>query len=404
MKAYVARQPILDRKQRVYGYELLFRTSMENIFPDLDHETATNRLLSDSFLTVGLENLAGKSRAFVNFPENLLLEKIPLHLPFTRMVVEILETVRPTPALVEACRDMSDQGVRFALDDFVLTPDWHPLLEIANIVKFDVLSTPQNELEDMLNQVSCYPVRLLAEKVETHEEFQKYLGMGFEYFQGYFFSKPAIVQSTGIPPLKINLLAIMAKIANPNLSLNELEELIGRDAGISYKLLRYINSAYFATVQKISSIRHAVSLLGLDAIRRFTSLLMMNQLGADKPDELVLSSAIRARFCDLLGQQSGCKECMQIDLFTLGLFSQLDALLDETMENCLNQLPLEGAIKDALIKNTGGGAVFLELVKKYERGDWEAVRKCAEELCVPDRNVPACYLEAVEWARALEAP
>ena len=404
MKAYVARQPILDRKQRVFGYELLFRTSMANFFPDTDQETATTRLLSDSFLTVGLENLAGNSRAFVNFPEKMLLQKIPLHLPHTRLVVEILENVRPTPELAEACREMAQKGVRFALDDFVLTPDWYPLVEIANIVKFDVRSTPAPELERMLSQVSVYPVRLLAEKVETYEEFQKYLGMGFEYFQGYFFSKPAIVQSKGIPPLKINLLGIMAKIGNPNLSLKELEDLIARDAGISYKLLRYINSAYFATVHKIASIRHAVSLLGLDAIRRFTSLLMMNQLGLDKPEELVRASAIRARFCDLLGQYSPCNPCAQTDLFTLGLFSHIDALLDDSMKNCLDQLPLDKEMKEALIENKGRGAVFLNLVRHYERGEWSMVHKLARELEIPEHHVPASYLEAVTWASALEAP
>ncbi|MBI9075981.1 MAG: HDOD domain-containing protein [Desulfatibacillum sp.] len=404
MKAYVARQPILDRKQRVFGYELLFRTSMENFFPDMDQETATNRLLSDSFLTVGLENLAGNSRAFVNFPENMLVQKVPLHLPHTRLVVEILEHVNPTPELVDACRDMAHKGVRFALDDFVLTPEWYPLLEIANIVKFDVRAMSGAELERMMAKVSCYPVRLLAEKVETHEEFKKYLEMGFEYFQGYFFSKPAIMQSMGIPPLKINLLAIMAKMSNPNLSLNELELLISRDAGISYKLLRYINSAYFATMQKISSIGHACSLLGLDAIRRFASLLIMNQLGSDKPEELVRASAIRARFCDLLGQYSSGNNKLGADLFTLGLFSYIDALLDDTMENCLQKLPLDTRITDALIKGTGGVAVFLDLVCNYERGQWDMVHKLARELQVPEQYVPASYLEAVKWASALEAP
>ncbi|MBN1276465.1 MAG: HDOD domain-containing protein [Deltaproteobacteria bacterium] len=396
MNVYVARQPVFTRSKKIFGYELLFRDGLSNAFPDIDGDTATSKLLSSSFLTMDIDSISGKKKAFINFTRELLVKKIPTMFPRKNIIVEILEHVEPDEDVVSACKDMQRSGYEFALDDFIYGSKAGPLIDLAGIVKIDFRLNPHEAIGEILNKLAGKGIKFLAEKVETYDEFQLALDMGFHYFQGYFFSKPQILKARDISPLKLHLLQIVVEANKDDVSFGKLEELISQDISISYKLMRYINSAYFRRINDISSIRQAIVLLGEREIRRFLSLIAMASLSEGKPDELIRASIIRARLCELLGKYHFCRD--ESELFTLGLFSLIDAILDNSMENLMNQLPLSSDIKRALIKGEGELADFIRLTSCYEAGDWEGISETASKIGVSEKEVPGCYMDAVGWA------
>ncbi len=400
MEVYVARQPVLDRNKNTFGYELLFRGGMTNAFPDIDGDTATSKLLSNSFFSIGMEQITGGKKALINFTQELLIKKLPLMFPREKIMVEVLEDVEPDKEVIDACKEIAKKGYDLALDDFFYKPELEPLIALAKIIKLDFMATSIDEIKDLVEKLSAYNVTLLAEKVETYEEFQQALDMGFEYFQGYFFSKPEILKGKDVSPSKITLLQIVAEANKADFSFDELEKLIARDVSISYKLMRYINSAYFRRVQEISSIKHAILLLGEKEVRRFVSLIGMTILASDKPDELTRASIIRARLCELLGKESPADVDLS-ELFTLGLFSHIDAIMDDAIESLMEKLPLSEGIKSALIANEGQLADFLNLTYSYETGDWEGFNEMVGRIGIEDSKVPELYMDAVGWADSL---
>ncbi len=398
MDTYVARQPIFDHRQKISGYELLFRDQTAKYVPGIDGDVATSTVLSNSFFNIGMDALVGTNRSFVNFTQSLLIKRFPLLLPRETMVIEILEDVEPTPELIEACREMAGQGYTFALDDFTYSPDLKPLIELADIIKFDFRLSSLEKIQAYLQQIERHDhLTLLAEKVETHDEYRRAKEMGFELFQGFFFCKPEIVSGKEIPGSQMALLQIMAAVNQPEFDILKLESLIAPDVSISYKLLRYINSAFFAKAQKIGSIQQALVYMGEKEIRRFVSLIAMSNLAAGKPGELIRAACIRGKFCELLGtlvpQAAAASE-----LFTLGMFSLIDAILDQPMEKIMQTLPLDEEIKSALIHRKGRLVGYLFLAETYEHGHWPQMAKIARVMTVEETKLPRLYLQACEWS------
>ena len=402
MDIFVARQPIFRKNRSLLGYELLFRDGLTNAFPDIDGSEATSRVLSNSFFSMGIEQVSGDGRAFVNFTRDLLVERVPMMFPRERVVVEILEDIEPDDEVVEACREMAENGYVIALDDFLFRPEMAGLIQTAGIIKFDLMATPLDTLEPLLRKLSGNGIEFLAEKVETHEEFDRAMEMGFTYFQGYFFSRPEILQGRDVSAPRMNLLELMAEANRNDVAFRKLEEIIERDVAISYKLLRYINSAYFRRVSEVTSIRQAIVLMGERGIRRFLSLIAMASLASDKPDELVRASIVRARFCETLGD-IGPPGADRAELFTLGLFSLIDAIMDDAMASLMERLPLSGAIKEALIQRDGPLAPYLGLLESYERGCWGGVSEAAARLDLEQERLPGCFLESLTWADNLSS-
>ena len=397
MEIYVARQPIFKKNKKVLGYELLFREGMDNVFPDIDGDTATSKLLSNTFFSIGIEKITGNNLAFINFTEDLLMKHVPSMFPKDHVVVELLEHVRPVEEVVEACKGLKSKGYQIALDDFSYSAEMAPLIELADIIKLDFRGTPPNDIARIVKKLSGNGVNLLAEKVENHEEFQMALEMGFRYFQGYFFSKPEVIQGKEIGASQMQLMEIMAEANKTDLSFDRLEKMITRDIAISFKLLRLINSSYFRRVQEISSIKQAIVMIGETGIRRFISLIAMAGLAENKPEELVKSSIMRAKFCELLGGTSG-RDGDPSERFTAGLFSLIDAIMDDSMDHLMEGLPLSENIKQALIFGKGVLGDLLTLVGAYERGEWRRVSSLAGALGIGERELPMKYLEALEWA------
>jgi EAL and modified HD-GYP domain-containing signal transduction protein len=400
MDVFVARQPIFRKNRSLLGYELLFRDGLTNAFPKIDGTEATSRVLSSSFFSMGIEQVSGEGRAFVNFTRDLLIERIPMMFPRDRVVVEILEDIEPDSEVVEACREMAENGYVIALDDFLFRPGMGELIQTAKIIKFDLMATPLDTLAPLLEKLSGNGIEFLAEKVETHEEFDQAMEMGFSSFQGYFFSRPEVLRGRDVSAPRMNLLELMAEANRNDVAFRKLERIIERDVAISYKLLRYINSAYFRRVSEVTSIRQAIVLMGERGIRRFLSLIAMTSLASHKPDELVRASIVRARFCELIGD-TGPPGADRAELFTLGLFSMIDAIMDDAMASLMERLPLSGAIKKALVHRRGPLAAYLGLLESYEQGRWDGVSEAAGRTGLAQERLPGCFAEAVAWADSL---
>ena len=394
---YVARQPIFDKNKKIFAYELLFRDGTANSVPDIDGDVATTSLLANTFFTIGFDTLAGGRKAFINFTQNLLEKRVPLLLPKETTVIEILEDVRPEPALIDACAKMAADGYTIALDDFVYLPELEPLIAMADIIKFDFRLTPKAAIDDYLKQLSRNSLCLLAEKVETHDEFEAAQKMGFELFQGYFFCKPEIIQGREIKGSQLTLMRIMAQINSDTFCCDELERLIARDMGLSYKLFKYLNSAFFARACKVTSVKQALVYLGEKEIRRFVSLVAMSRLAEGKPDELILAACIRGKFCELLGADAR-EQTSPSEMFTLGMFSLIDAIIDQPMDKILGELPLSSQIKHALVNAKGRLAGYIELVRSYETGQWDRVSRLSQALKLDGNTIPALYLQACQWS------
>ena len=396
---YVARQPIFDRKKNVFAYELLFRDGTGNICPDMDGDEATTALVSNTLFTLGLDTMSGGKKAFINFTQKLLEDRLPQLLPKETTVVEILEDVSPEPLLIAACRDLSKSGYTLALDDFIYSRALDPLIMLADIIKFDFILTPFNKIEHYLEKIPKKKITLLAEKIETPETYEQAFGKGFNLFQGYFFKKPETIKGTDISGAQINVMKVLAEINKPEFDINELENLISRDMGISFKLLKYINSVFFARVNKVSSIQQALVYLGERETKRFVSLIALSKLGNKKPDELMRASCIRGKFCELLAGKTTHSK-VSPDLFTLGMFSMVDAVIDQPMGKIMQSLPLSQNIKSALVEGKGEFYDYIRLTISYEAGQWEAVSRLAVRLGIDEKDIPRLYFNACKWTDA----
>lgn len=404
MDAFVARQPIFNHRKKLFGYELLFRDHAARFTPGTDGDLATSTVLGNTYFIIGADTLTGGKKSFINFTQNLLEQRVPLLLPKDGTVVEILEDAKPTPALIAACRELVSKGYTLALDDFTYSPELEPLIELAHIIKLDFRATPLHDIQTYIERIPRRDgLRLLAEKVETYDEFKVARKMGFDYFQGFFFCKPELIKGKDIPGSQLNLLQIMATVNQPDFDFKNLEQLITPDVSLSYKLLRYINSAFFAKAREIASIQQALVYMGESEIRRFVSLIAMSNLARGKPGELIRASCIRAKFCELLATISPIPQSAA-QLFTLGMFSLIDAIVDQKMARVMQELPLAESIKSALVHRQGGLIGYLALVEYYEKGQWMRFDRVTAALKIPKDKVPELYRQACDWADTFPEP
>lgn len=401
VNVFVARQPILDRDQHTVGYELLFRDGLENSFPDLDGDTATFRLLSNTFFAMGIEDVMDNRPVFINFPQALIEKKIPLFFPNSKMVIEILEDVAPAPDVLAAVKKFRKKGFHIALDDFVFREDLKPLILMADIIKFDFRQSSRDEIQAMIGTLRKEKpgLKFLAEKVETNEEFDLASALGCTYFQGYFFEKPRIISNACIPPAKMNLVRLMDQVSKEQIDFTKLSRLIRDDVAMSFKLLKFINSAYYLRPYPIDSIRDAISMLGEKDIRQFIMLIAATGLSEGKPEAIVKSSMVTACLCETIGTAMG-SEFTGEELFTLGLFSYIDAILEMPMGEILKVLPFSGKISTALRGDNPNYSYLLGVVRGFERGVWETIFRCCRTFSIDEDLFRTGYARAVQMADA----
>lgn len=402
MDVFVARQPILDAEQRVFGYELLFRSGMENSYPhtgpDLNLTRASTQVITSSVMSIGLDVLTRGKLAFVNFTREGLLGPEVTFLPHDSSVVEIIESVAPDEEVIAACKGLRNQGYRLALDDFTYRPEFEPLLDLVEFVKIDFdLTTPLERVE-LVRRLKGRRLSLVAEKVETVTQFREAVSLGCSHFQGYFFSHPVVYRGHDLRGHQGSYVGLMHEVSLLDLDFDRLERIIKTDVSLSYKLLRYINTVSFGWKQRITSVRHALSLMGQEQVRRWAVLVSVSGLAERRPSELTVMSALRARLCEGL---YGTGQERSLDGFMLGMFSLMDAILEVPMPEALEGVPLDPAIREALLGQGGHGRDVLDAVIAYERGDWSAVDHRSSTLGVSEERLPRLYAEAVEWASSV---
>ncbi|MBN1567445.1 MAG: HDOD domain-containing protein [Acidobacteria bacterium] len=399
-KTFVARQPILDGHKNIFAYELLFRSSLENVFQSGLPDQASSSVLVSSLFLIGIQSITGGRRAFVNFTRNLLTQGYAAFLPPEQAVIEILEDVMPDSDIVDACEFLKKTGYILALDDYPLDGRMDPLLPFVDIVKVDWLKTPPEVCRKLAHDLIPKGIRLLAEKVETHEQYRQAQEMGYSYFQGFFFCEPEVLTGRDIPTLQTNCMMLLREVNGDDPKLNAIERVLMREPSLCYKLLRYLNSAIFYFRGNITSVRHALSLLGLEAIRKWVSLVTLAGMGENKPEALVVTSVIRGKFCESIGQ-AGNQSKYSTELFLMGIFSLIDAILDKPMDKLLYALPISSEIRDTLLGKESPYQAVYKLVCAYERSNWDAVASLAETLYVSEENVAKAYIDAVAWAQEL---
>jgi c-di-GMP-related signal transduction protein len=393
---YVARQPIFDCEQRVFGYELLFRDSLENCF--IGDADEASRATLDRSLVMGLDVLCDGRRAFVNCTRDTLIKGLVTLLPSTSTIIEILESVPSDPDVMAACQNLKQQGYMIALDDYVADDPRAPLAEMADIIKVDLQLTTEEQRGELVRQFGPWRCRMLAEKVETQSEFAKARDQGFVYFQGYFFRRPEMMGTHDMPANRLNYVRMLQQVSRPELDVPGLEKLVKQEASICYRLLRYLNSAAFGFRKEIHSVRHALSLLGERDLRRWVRLIAAVGAGQDKTSDLVLSALVRGRFCELLAPKVPHGES---DLFLMGLLSLIDAMLESPMEAVLEKIPVDAATKSVLLGQPSILRPVFQLMLAHESGEWEAAGALSEGLRLDADDVAACYWQAQQWAREL---
>lgn len=398
MNFYAARQPILDKNKNLFAYELLFRDSVENVFPNIDGDEATSKMIEASQFNMGISGFTGNKPAFINFTLDTLTKGYPEMIAPDEVVVEILETVKPGKKLLAICKKLHEEGYTIALDDYEHQKVWLHFYPFIKIIKIDIQQSTTENINHVCSAVKNFPhIKLLAEKVETHEEYNHMLDLGFDYFQGYFFAKPEMIKTKSLSPSQIAMAELLYETSKTDLDLNNITKVFERDVSLSYKLLRYANSAIFKRRNEISTIKQALVILGSGELKRFIGLMFAVTANPNKPSELINLAMTRAKFCELIVHNSN----LQLDIsiaFLTGLLSMIDAILDEEMATVLEKLPLSQEIKDPLLTEKGLMAAIIKLIELIEQANWDKTNIVIEKLQLDKDKVVEYYNQSLAWA------
>ena len=391
---FIGRQPIFDRNMEVFAYELLFRSGHDLSAGVIDGDSATSQVILNTFVNMGLEKIVGEHKAFINMTRVFISNPDLVIMPPDQVVLELLEDIEPNQTIIDTLVTLKKQGHTIALDDFVYDEKFEPFLELADIVKIDIMSLDRNQISQHVAKLKANNIKILAEKIETHEEFEFLKDLGFDYYQGYFFSKPSIVQGKSIAPNQLMVLKLISKINNPDVEVEELSHIISTDVSLSHKVLKFINSPLSGLRSEVDSIQQAVVLLGLNTIKNWVTIMALAN-GSDKPAELSTLALIRGRCCEL--QAKACKLPKPDSFFTVGLFSSLDAMMDIPLEDLLEELALSEDAKLALLKHTGIFGEALNSTLAMERSDFSLIGFSDLDM----NTLSDIYLEAIHWADEL---
>jgi len=394
---YIARQPILDTSGSVQAYELLFRESAENRYTEKDGNLASLKTM-DTAMLVGLDGLADGHSLFLNCSRHTLVRGVTTQFPPDMTVLEVLESVEPDEEVISACRRLKKAGYRIALDD--VTDDQRPaaLVDLADFIKVDFRATPPARRASLVSRYRGKRRKLLAEKVETREEFAAAVKAGFVLFQGYYFCKPAMISTPKPPGMGMKHMWLLQALGQPRLDFVRLEQLIKSEPALCYRLFRFLNSPAFYLQSEIKSVLHGLVLLGEIEVRKWLLLVSVVMAGPAGKRELVVSSIVRARFAEALANAAGVQGSLA---FILGLMSLMEAVLDMPLQRIIEQIVLPPEVRAALQGESGCLQELLKLVIAYEAGDWEECEGVRQTLDLTQKQVSKEYLEAVAWAKRL---
>lgn len=399
MDIFVARQPIFDRNREVFAYELLYRDSEKNFFSgDVASNVATSILLMNSYLNFGIQNLVGDHKAFVNFDIDLVMNDVPHLLNKDEVVIELLEDIVPTRAFMTKVQGLKDKGYTVAIDDFVEDYAHTSLVHMCNIIKVEFMGATKESIQKIVKTWKPQGKLLLAEKVETIEEFEWAKALGFDYFQGYFFSKPAMVKSKRLNDSAAQYVRLMNEMNVPEPDYKHISNIIEMDVALTYKILKLVNSK-LSKGNEINSIQHGLSILGVKAIRRWLSLAMVQNLSTAETSELVITSMVRSHLLENIASNSNLKQHTQ-ELTLIGILSILDVMLEKPMAELLETLPLTAEVKGTLLGEKTLFSPAYDLCLSYERGDFDMINDCGDKLAYDGTLLSKHYIEAVKWSDA----
>jgi EAL and modified HD-GYP domain-containing signal transduction protein len=388
-ESYLARQPIFDRTMRLYGYELLYRSDRGGPL-SVDGNQATSDVLINSYIEIGLDKLVGGHLAFINVTRDFIVNHEKLPPPSEQLVLEVLEDVEADDEVLAAVKALIDKNYTIALDDFDYGQKNRGLIQLAHIVKIDIKQRDGDDLVKMVASLRKLPIKLVAEKVETAAQYELCRVLNFDYFQGFFLCHPKLIRGQRLSANKLHVMQLLAKLQQEDPETSDLAGVIEQDVALSYKLLRYINSASISLRHKIDSIRHAIVVLGQNNVRQWASMIALSSM-EEKSGELIRTSLLRAKMCELLVAPSGQGNCESA--FMVGLFSTLDALTGSPMDELLEMLPINQDIKDALLYHQGQYGSVLKCALAYEQGEWGAVERAGFH----ESEASSSYLQAAEW-------
>lgn len=399
MYAFVARQPILDRQKEVYAYELYFRDGKNNCFPDISFHTKPQRAVPKPPLKLELDDLSCQKMAFINFTNETLLNGLPKSLDPKTVVVEVADGEAGDQNLLRACDNIKNMGFQIALNEPRLTVS-NDLLSIVDIVKLDTLQHAFPTIAKQVPRFSRANVKLVADNVDTPKDFAAYSELGFDYFQGYFFSRPENFTNVGMPVGKLSMIELIGETNNDDFGLDRINEIIERDVGLSYMLLRFINNPMINKRYKITSLKHALNYMGEVEVKKFIALLALANIADDKPMELLHMSLVRARFCDLVAKERKIGDNPPTG-FLVGLFSLLDALLDQKMTDLVTKMPITNDVKGALCGEQNDFFFYLQLAKAFESAMWLKVKRISDALQIDQRHLHSLFNEAILWGNGV---
>lgn len=401
MEVFVARQPIFDVKENVVAYELLFRSDNYNSCYNKDGDKATIDVLNNCFTVIGMETLTEGKRAFVNFTETLILNKVPQLLPKEVVVVEILEDVKPTEKLINECKELKKLGYVLALDDFVYDSKYDPLIPYIDIIKVDFMQNNSLDRKKIIKKYNLKNIKFLAEKIETREEFTEAVNLGYTYFQGYFFSKPVIFSGEDIEVNKISEMQILLNLKKDNLDFDELEDIIKRDIALSYKLLKVVNSPAFGIPTEITSLKQALVILGERRVYQYIYMMSLINMSSGKNKVLLESNVTRAKFGELLANKAGL-DAKASDIFIMEILSNIDCFINRPLEGILSELPVSREIKEALVDKKNQLYNFHKLILSYQQGEWINFEISLNQFNINRSIIPKVYFEALKWFKNLK--
>ena len=394
---YAARQPILAADETVIGYKLLFRTDVVSHFA-WNNSEGTSRTAIEISSLLGLNVLCDNRLAFIHCTRDVLLEDYLSFLPAAKVVAEVGGEVAPDESILKAIHELKRRGYKIALDDFTIDDPRAPLLDLADFLTVDIQQTSWDDILRLTRSYGNQSLGLLAENVEAWHEFEQALKAGFHYFQGFFFRKPEMMRTRGIPSNRVTYLRLLRAVSRPEMQWDEIEDLIKKDAALYYRLLRYLNSAAFGIRGEIRSVNQALTVLGENELRRWCRLAGVFELSGERPSDLVLAALVRARFGELMQDRV---EHGKADLFLLGLLSLMDAILQIPMSLVIDGLPLDADSTAMLADNAGPLLPFYRLVWALEHGVWGAVVRACDHLELPEEFVAEAFSSAMGWAQSM---
>lgn len=400
MDVFLARQPIFDLKQNIYGYEILYRSgNVDNYFdPETDENFASSQVIIDTFQSFGLENITNLKPAFINFPSKLIEQDVATLFPKDYLIIELLENIKVTPDLIKKCKELNTAGYIIALDDFIYHPRFEPLFNFVDIIKVDFVNSSRAQILEVKEKVASRKIKLLAEKIETWDDLHLAKQLGFTMFQGYYFSKPEMLTTSRLNPLEINHFRLLSKINAEIIDFQAIAKIISHDVSLTYNLLKLVNSAAFGVRQRVNSVQQALVMLGEVEMKKWLNLIAFQGLSKTNSAGPISLSLIRARFGENLAKKLGLFKHKE-EIFLVGLFSLLDVMLQRPMWLILEELNTSGAVKDAILQCAGPYAPICKLVLSYERGDWNSVEEVTKNLHISLPELAEAYLEAVKWQR-----